>query len=106
MVGLVWQVDLVEDAADMRRWAEMGSARLMSKRWLDRSWVETRLFRALDLGDAAVMHDQLHDPEAKALDLCAQYCDPLGLGAGGGLVGLGFRFHDSAGQIEYSPRMW
>ena len=77
-VGLVWQVDLVEDAADMRRWAEMGSARLMSKRWLDRSWVETRLFGALDLGHLAIVHDDLDDPETEALDFFTDQGEPLG----------------------------
>jgi hypothetical protein len=50
----------------------------MSKRWLDRSWVETRLFRALDLGHLAIVHDDLDDPETEALDFFTDQGEPLG----------------------------
>ena len=38
---------------------------------------EARFLRALDLGDAAVVHDELDDSEAKGLDLFADEALPV-----------------------------
>lgn len=55
---------------------------------------KTNLFRALDLHDAGVMHDDLNHAEAQCFDLAAHGVQP-GFGIGGQVFRSGFshRFH-------------